>query len=360
MASSKKPIAIAEYDANHTDAVAHFGNDVLWAYTPVTFLDNGYASNLKRDADLLRYADPMKEALSRKVDDSDQFIRQYSLRTRFTDDEVQIMQGVRSKAAEFCETAFGRRVAPINSILSAVGLFRVVKHIQTHFDRPLRILEIGPGAGYLGAFLIESGHEYIGVDTTQSFYLWQSRFLHHFASINGLGFQEQAHAKAGKPVKQAAVTHIPWWHFVSNIGDTPLKCDIVISEQALSEMHAWASRFSIFLGREILAESEARMFLFSDFGHPTVPHEQVHSTFGEAGYSQVLSNCVYGFTPGAHQLPGGVYALDTEIPLYNPSGGDRLHKPSQVLRTKRKELPLDMEFRRFLGIWPHYDLFVTE
>jgi hypothetical protein len=268
------------------------------------------------------------------------------------------MQRIREKTARFCHENFGRRVLPINSVMSAVGLFRAIKHVQTFFDKPLGVVEIGPGAGYLGAFLIASGHPYVAVEATQSLYLWQSRFLHHFVPKGG--FQEQAHATVGEAVRQSAVTHVPWWHFVSNIGKTPLRADIVICDQALSEMHACASRYAIFTGRDILSKSAVRLFMFSDLGQPTAPHDQVLSTFSEAGYSQILSHRLYAFTPGTHQLPEGVYALDTDIPLYDPSGDDRLMRPSNVLKTKRSELPPDMEFRRFVNIWPHYDLFVSD
>lgn len=268
------------------------------------------------------------------------------------------MLRVRDKAAQFCESHFGRRLVPINSIISAVGLFRVIAHIESCFQSgPLTVFEVGPGAGYLGAFLIETGHRYISMDTTQAFYLWQSRFFHYFA---GDAFVEQAFVKTGESPPAGHVTHIPWWHFVSNIGEAPIRADVVVCEQAISEMHAWASRYTALTAKGVLADSEVKVFLFSDFGHPTVPPVEIEGMFGEYQYSRVLSKRVYAFTPGQYQLPPGFYSLDEDIPLYNPSGRPRLLAAPEFLKVKRCELPLDYEFRRFLVIWPHAEQFLVD
>ncbi len=351
------PISIDAYNENHKAALAHFGNDVLWAFSPVTFLTNGYSSQVQHDNELLRFVDPMKEAISRHVSEEDTFFRQYSLRTRFTEDEVDLMLRLRGKASDFTHARFGKRLTPINSILSAMGLFRVISHVEKCFGRKLKVFEVGPGAGYLGALLIETGHEYAGVDTTQSFYLWQSEFFGHFAQGD---FAEQAHARIGGPLEQARVTHVPWWHYVSSPGETPFRADVVICEQAISEMHAWASRFTALSARKILSETDVKLLMFSDYGHPTVSAGEIEGMLGEYEFSQVLSKYVYAYTPGPHQLPPAFYSLDSGIPLYNPSDRKKLLAPTDFLKTKKTELPLDLEFRRFLRIWKHYDKFVID
>lgn len=110
--------------------------------------------------------------------------------------------------------------------------------------------------------------------------------------------------------------------------------------------------------RDVLAGSEVKLLLFSDFGHPTVPAAEIESMLGEYKYSRVLGKLVYAFTPGQHSLPPDFYSLDTHLPLYGDRPGSKLRAPSEFLKVRRSELPLDLEFRHFLRIWPHYDKFV--
>ena len=108
-------ISIEQYDQMQEVALEHVGNDVAWAFTPVTFGANGYPSAVRREGHLIRYADPMKEHLSRNLSEKDQFLRLYSLRTRFTPDEAKLIVAIRERVASVCQSRFGRRIVPINS-----------------------------------------------------------------------------------------------------------------------------------------------------------------------------------------------------------------------------------------------------
>jgi hypothetical protein len=89
---SQMRLSIDLYDEHCRRARRLFGNDALWAFTPVTFASNGYPVNITDEGELIRFVDPMKETISRNVGEADTFIRVYSLRTRFTEAEAELKQ----------------------------------------------------------------------------------------------------------------------------------------------------------------------------------------------------------------------------------------------------------------------------
>jgi SAM-dependent methyltransferase len=351
-------ISIDQYDQMHDAALAHVGNDVIWAFTPVTFGANGYPSTVTREAQLIRYADPMKEHLSRNLSDRDQFLRLYSLRTRFTADEAKLIIAIRERVARLCEARYGRRVVPINSAVCAMGLFRVLSAIANcypNLKRPLSVLEVGPGSGYLGSLLIDAGFQYAASDSTQAFYLWQNRL---FAAAAGDEVVEQALVPIGAAAPVGRITHIPWWHFVTRAFDMSLDVDVVVCEQALCEMHAWAMRYTLRAAKHALRHSDVRAFVFSGHGHPQNSVEDVERSFAETGFKRILGENVFCYVPSGHGIPSSLSRLDKEIPLFNPGHTSELLAPSEFLKVSRAELPLDYEFRRLVGLWPGAELFV--
>src|SRR5688500_256319 len=134
-------LTIEAYNQTEREALARFGNDVLWAYTPVTFAANGYPSRVYAEAARIRYVDPMKEYLSRFFDDEDRFHRLYSLRSRFSKHEADLLCAERERVGVLTERRWGRRVLPINSPVCALGLLRVIEVLSDTYGRPLSVLE---------------------------------------------------------------------------------------------------------------------------------------------------------------------------------------------------------------------------
>jgi hypothetical protein len=351
-------LSIEHYDQMQEVALERVGNDVAWAFTPVTFGANGYPSAVRREGHLIRYADPMKEHLSRNLSRKDEFLRLYSLRTRFTPDEAKLILAIRERVASLCQDRFGRRIVPINSSVCAMGLFRVLSAIGSCYPglkRPLSVLEVGPGSGYLGSLLIEAGFRYAATDATQAFYLWQNRL---FAALAGESFVEQALVPIGGSPPVGQVTHIPWWHFLTCVFTMPLDVDVVVCEQALCEMHAWAMRYTLQAARHVLRNSEVKAFVFSGHGHPQNSVEDVERGFAEAGFKRLLGERVFCYVPTGHTVPASLARLDKEIPLFNPGNASNLLAAPDFLKVTRDELPLDYEFRRIIGIWPAADEFI--
>jgi hypothetical protein len=103
-------------------------------------------------------------------------------------------------------------------------------------DGPLKILEIGPGSGYLGMLLANDGHEYFAMDSAQAFYLYQKKL---WSDVYGADYFDYSESLSGPA--NAKLTHIPWWRFANFSIPLP-DIDIVTVNHALAEMHENAVR----------------------------------------------------------------------------------------------------------------------
>jgi SAM-dependent methyltransferase len=99
---------------------------------------------------------------------------------------------------------------------------------------PLRILEIGPGSGYLGLLLANDGHHYFAMDAAQAFYLYQKKL---WLDIYGKDYFD--YSESSSRPNSAKVTHIPWWQF-ANLSIPIPDVDVVTINHALAEMHPLA------------------------------------------------------------------------------------------------------------------------
>ena len=101
-------------------------------------------------------------------------------------------------------------------------------------DGPLRILEIGPGSGYLGLLLANDGHQYFAMDSAQALYLYQKKL---WSAIYGADYFDYSESQSRPDT--AKVTHIPWWQF-TNLSIPIPDVDVVTINHALAEMHPQA------------------------------------------------------------------------------------------------------------------------
>ena len=101
-------------------------------------------------------------------------------------------------------------------------------------DGPLRILEIGPGSGYLGMLLANDGHKYFAMDAAQAFYLYQKKL---WSDIYGSDYFD--YSESSSRPDTAKITHIPWWQF-ANLSIPIPDVDVVTINHALAEMHPQA------------------------------------------------------------------------------------------------------------------------
>ena len=174
----------------------------------------------------------------------------------------------------------------MTNLLVQTGPFRAIQQLAEALGRPrLNIFEVGPGAGYLGAMLAQTGHRYMSYDVAQSLYLWQNRLLW---AVSGSDLVELAdrNAELTKTAAwlEARVLHLPWWIYIKLLTGTSLRADIVYSN-SLSEMTNLALRHVLHISRHVLPDSPDGLFCFFTKGSPSqTPHDQIDGVFSEYGY----------------------------------------------------------------------------
>jgi hypothetical protein len=139
--------------------------------------------------------------------------------------------------------------------VSSAPILRAVEAIANARGRRLRTFEIGPGSGYLGAYLINAGHSYGSMDIVQALYLWQNRL---FGSIE----QDSQEWVLDEGAKGKCI-HVPWWQFAHYHEALPITADVVICDAALGEMETLGLFYNLLMARAMIDGSAARPSCFS-------------------------------------------------------------------------------------------------
>jgi len=141
--NTKNCLSIAEYEHLEQEAIKKFSNRIIEAFQPVTFQELGYPVRITTEADLFKYIDVMHE--TRFENDF------FHLLGNLTKNEFELLQKVNKLICSFSESKFGIKSIARGSVLRSINLLRHIRYLYGN-ARP-RILEIGPGCGYLGAML---------------------------------------------------------------------------------------------------------------------------------------------------------------------------------------------------------------
>lgn len=324
---------------------------VLMAFRPATFDFVGYPSRIHLRNELLRYVDHNAEPEVPGLFQPNAVNPAIGYVNEFTSAEKALTDEIRDDVVALTGNRYGRSVRPVSNLLVQFAPFRVFQRIAVASGKAkLNIFEAGPGAGYLGGLLAKSGHRYMSYDVTQALYLWQNHVL---ALTGGGEFRELAVEENWREqLEQSRVVHIPWWQYVRmNEFEVPA-FDVVYSNSNLNEMTYTAMRFVIHTAKRMLEKSDIGMFAYFNPGHPGQSNpQQLANEFAAAGFRAV---------PG---LPFNAYALekaDTKwltdafrkgIPLYNPDGDEKRFDANQMVRFKRDEAPLDVEYTKWCFGW---------
>ena len=247
------------------------------------------------------------------------------------------------------DAQIGREVRPICAPLAEIGLFRIVSALADIYERHLRIFEVGPGCGYLGAYLINAGHRYAAMDHVQAFYLWQNRLFGHVALDE---FSDWANSVALNGTKLMRVVHLPWWKFLQFWDACPFDADLVIWNANFSELPSDAMKFLMRISVQMLGNSKLGMFLFSKLNETRWVHpSQIDTEFDRAGFHRVFQNGFSGFTLKGTFPRARTAFLEKDVPLYNPSNNTKQLAAGDFLYLPSNQKPLDLRFTSALENW---------
>lgn len=321
-------LSVEEYDAAEQEAKIGLSFTEIMAFSPRTFENLGFPHRVEDERELVRYADWNRDRANQEYFKPGQFFSGPAVWTDYTLDEVAVMNRVRDQAVEVTRS-LGRAVRPLCNPFAHLGLFRILEAMRG--SSMLRVFEIGPGSAYLGAMLINEGHySYSSMDNSQAFSLWQSRLFHH---IGG-------HEKST----------IPWWDFLKS-GAPPV--DVVVSNANLAEMTPDALKIVAHHAKRMLEWSSLGLLLFTNFGAQSQnTNEGVHSSLERAGFHCVFDRLFRGYV--ANELLFETGPLQTEIPLYNPSGRSERVSGIEAVSIPDDQRPLDLDITKLLeGRAPH-------
>ena len=274
-------LTIPSYEQAEQRAVQRLPNRVVEAFGPYHFTKVGYPTRITAATEMYKYADAMHEG---ELEDH------VASLGGLTGEEWGHIRDLTAQVWRF-SSGDGWPVLPRAALLRGIHSLRQLRALFG--DQRPRILELGPGSGYLGALLVRLGYPYAAMDNAQGFYLYQNRLWNEVsqgqveeladpaleldATLAGLA--------PGRPV------HIPWWRFVTLGPATAHRFDVVICNRVLCEMHPTSLNVNLRLARAFLAgERQARkLFFFDGWGADVV------STPAKVAKSMLRA----GFTPAS-------------------------------------------------------------
>lgn len=315
---------------NRAESLADIPTPVWMAFSPHTFQETRFPTHIVHPRQLIRYADTNNEEKTPYFYTQSGEFPRAAYKNGFTHDEVDLMESVRERIAATTQENCGRAVMPMTNLLAQTGPFRFFNST----DRKLRIFEIGPGCGYLGAMLMLQGvHSYWSTDITQGLYLWQSLVM------NAMGEHHEGAVTTQTPTHQFA--HIPYWTFVSWISETCPKFDIVYSNNNLAEMHPLARAAVLYITKRMLKDDG--FLLYFAPGHKQF--EGWEQSITQIGFSPIESEIANAFNVAGKTKMR--FALDP----YNPSGRGGNIDAGIAVATKANLAPIDVTWSRLFTGW---------
>jgi hypothetical protein len=290
-------IDAAAYRANETNAKRAIAS---WRLSnindPYIFQNQGFPVRADSFLDLAQILDTMQEGRF------DYYMKELG---GFTEEDSQFFVKVCLDYINFYCSFFQRSrvVVPLSTLISHFVIYKKLLGYKPGFER---LLEIGPGCGYLSFFLRDHAPlaDYTQIESTESFYLLQShinshvfgsRFAEHALSrqalddhaayVPKLQWHNPFHYEDQKIINVQVPTtcnHYPWWR----IGDVAeRRYDIVTSNANLNEFSREALFQYLSLIREVLADDGAIVAQCLGGGPPS--YDSIFANMKSAGFVPV-------------------------------------------------------------------------
>lgn len=253
-----------QYNAMEAEAIKGMDPEIVKAFQPVQFIRSGFPTHIKDLSELSKFADHLAEPETPLyfADGSRFPISGWS--NGFTQTEFDLVQPIR-KAVRDATAKIGRPVRPMLMPMIHIAPLRAI-YALTDYCFPMRVFEIGPGTGYLGALLHNLSVtrsflcDYNCTDITQSLTLWQC-FLHEACDMGRRS--------------------VWWW-------ENPPAADIVYSNANLSEMTAYALDHHMANAARQMQDSQLACFMYFHLGDPSQTCAgDVEAAFGRHGFECV-------------------------------------------------------------------------
>ncbi len=212
-----RTLSIQEYERAELQALGDVPNFAVQAFAPVSHGLNGFPHRIRDESELARFLDIESQlSFQQSFQDTVGLLRPVEF------DWIQRLWGI---CADFGEMWLNKPIIPSHSLIQPLLTNRCLDYMFHH--RIIRLLEIGPGPGFLPCMYPLGTHFYIGIESLQAYYLLQEHLwnmvLSEDANLIESGPVNKFHEVVrGKDIseiveKPAAghFVHIPWWEALS-------------------------------------------------------------------------------------------------------------------------------------------------
>lgn len=292
---------------------------------PYIFQNQGFPVRVDSFLDLAQILDTMQE------DRFDYYMKEIG---GFTDEDLSFFIGACLDYVDFYHSTFQRDrvLLPLSTLIAHFVLYKKLCGYSPQFSR---LLEIGPGCGYLSFFLRShrSLFDYTQIELTESFYLLQSHINSHvfgthfdehalskYSPDDGgayhpkLKWHDQFHYEEQKIIKLCRNTicnHYPWWR----IGEVAnRKYEIVSSNANLNEFSREALFQYLSLIHDVLADDGVIVAQCLGGGAPT--YDTIFSNMKSAGFVPVALAWVDNVPGRIFVVANGIFVSEKH-PLYS-------------------------------------------
>lgn len=132
-----------------------------------------------------------------------------------------------------------------------------------------------------------SGYKYISTDITQAFYITQNNLWERLDP----GCVEECMDKVDglNEADRKKILHIPYWK-LWELRNADLEADIIVSNHNLAEMHERALRFYLQYAKQLMRNSEYKLFIAQSSGSTRFRNvDYLLNTFDAMGFALVYS-----------------------------------------------------------------------
>jgi hypothetical protein len=249
---------VEQYNQAERAGRATVSNRAIESFSLELWNTLGYPFKVDSESELWRYHDVMQEGRFKK-----------NLRAigNYSEHEFDLVTKAAKQILGFSERHLPIRNSGKHALTRSLYQYQLLMKNRPH-DGPLRILEIGPGSGYLGLLLANDGHQYFAMDAAQAFYLYQKKL---WSDIYGSDYFDYSESTS-RP-DSAKVTHIPWWQF-ANLSIPIPDVDIVTINHALCEMHPTAVKTIFARLYAAWGDNEKKLVLAEGMGYDYFKRKQ--------------------------------------------------------------------------------------
>ena len=230
---------------------ATVSNRAIEAFSLELWNTIGYPFKVDSESELWRYHDSMQDG---------RFKRNLHLIGSYSEREFDLIKRTAKQILGFSERHLPIRNSGKHALTRSLYQYQLLMKHRPH-NGPLRILEIGPGSGYLGMLLANDGHQYFAMDAAQAFYLYQKKL---WSDIYGADYFD--YSESSSRPDTAKVTHIPWWQF-ANLSIPIPDVDVVTINHALTEMHPQAVKTIFTRLYSVWGDTDKKLVLAESWGY---------------------------------------------------------------------------------------------